>query len=206
MQMTVLKDICEVRIGLPISRAKQRIHEESWKNRMKKAQVIVPKAISEGLIDHQMLAREELVVPTSEFFTLEGDVVAKLSVPYECVYIAKRDEGLLVPSFCVLIRARCDVKKRVDMRFLAAWLNMPSTNRQLAMLSNGSSGIQLLKKSDLESLDVPLLDVLDQRKLSVLADNVMQRRRNLLKLMDADKRLLDSFMQDLRDAGARNNH
>ena len=41
-------------------------------------------------------------------FTKEGDVVVKLSTPYNATYVTKENEGLAVPSFCAIIRVKKD--------------------------------------------------------------------------------------------------
>lgn len=67
--------------------------------------VLIPKAISNGRVNPLELATLDVKIGVdSKRITQEGDIVMKLSTPYDACIITKEDEGLLVPSFCVIIK------------------------------------------------------------------------------------------------------
>ena len=68
-------------------------------------QVIVPKAIDKGKVDSKKLISIDCKKePKKERLTQECDIVMKLSAPYDSVFITGEEEGLLVSSFCIIIR------------------------------------------------------------------------------------------------------
>ena len=73
---------------------------------LKSEKILVPKAINDGLIDHSLLQEVKLYKEVKDkFYTKKGDVIMKLSTPYDsCVIEKEEDEGLIVPSFSLIIR------------------------------------------------------------------------------------------------------
>ena len=119
--------------------------------------VLVPKAILEGRIIHSDLGLVKLKRKADENrVTKEGDIILKLSTPHDAVYIQKEDEGLMVPSFCTIIRG-VDTSK-ADPRFITAYLNTQYTRELLRSRVAGSrvSMINLRDVKELEIPDVPL--------------------------------------------------
>ena len=56
--------------------------------------VLVPKSISDGVIVKEDLGEANIIKKIDEDkFTKEGDVVIKLSTPYDAAYVTKEDEG-----------------------------------------------------------------------------------------------------------------
>lgn len=90
------------------------------------AKVLLPKAIAGG-IDADAL--EEIMVDGEALasnrikMTREGDVVVKLTTPYDAAYITEEFAGLVVPSHCVLIRDLHPAE--IDARYLAYVLSSP---------------------------------------------------------------------------------
>ena len=114
--------------------------------------VLIPKAICNGRVNHEDVPEEELIKECKpEACTKEGDIVMKLSSPYEACYITKEDEGLLVPSFCCIIRVPQEIVWYV-MAFLA------SDNCRNQILKNcAGSIIAILKIGSIRNLEIPEL-------------------------------------------------
>lgn len=91
--------------------------------------VVIPKCISgDGSIRCEDMPEEALkTVPDPKRLTERGDIVVKLSTPYDAAMVDERSEGSVVPSFCAIIK---DTGK-VDPRYLLAFLNSKSCKDQL---------------------------------------------------------------------------
>ncbi|MEE3462479.1 MAG: hypothetical protein VZR00_11495, partial [Lachnospiraceae bacterium] len=83
--------------------------------------VIPPKAIKNGRIAHEELYDIDYKTEFDEKkLTKAGDIVLKLSSPYDAAYITEDDEGLLITSFCIIIRVK---GKEMDPQYLTAFFN-----------------------------------------------------------------------------------
>ena len=101
-------------------------------------QVLVPKAIVSGVIVKKDLGNAELGKQIDEEkYTHEGDVVIKLSTPYDAAYVNKENAGIVIPSFCAAIRIT-DTDK-MDARYLTAFINSPYVRDELTAKVVGSA-------------------------------------------------------------------
>ena len=112
--MKKLMDICElVTSGQIMSRVS---HEEGKKGNAQKEQVVIetakaviPKAIAGGLIDDSELAEVQLgKAVDSNKRTAVGDIIVKLSTPYDSAVVAPGQDNLIATSFCALIKGLSD--------------------------------------------------------------------------------------------------
>lgn len=168
-----LDSLVEIKTGAPMSRAK-KISDGDVPIEVK---VLVPAAMADLHIDDAQLIAETVSKVKEDLFTREGDVVVKASTPYDCVYIDKTHEGLLVTSFGIILRPSCKVA--LDMRYLAAYLGLEQTNKELQNMSKGMT-IQLLKKRDIGDLMIPVPPAEEQVRLGALSEGV-QRCKELCR-------------------------
>ncbi len=142
-----LATLCDVKAGHIISRLKSKNDEENTIQ----YKVLLPKAIRNGMVNHEDLAIEMLCKePPLDFITKEGDIVMKLSSPYGAAYVEKKDEGLLVPSFC----CRLSGFKDVDSHFLLTYLNSKKARFQYEALCGGAV-IAILRIGSIRDLNIP---------------------------------------------------
>ena len=102
-----LKEVAKITVGqiMPRVSAENKNEEEI----IGTVNVLAPKAISDGIIVKENLGELQICKKIDEEkFTKEGDVVVKLSTPYDATYVTKENEGLAVPSFCAIIRVKED--------------------------------------------------------------------------------------------------
>lgn len=191
--MMPLSEICSIQIGQSLSRTK--VPGDS-SEACCHVSVLMPKALGENGIAREELDEIAVSFLNDKLLTCCDDVVMKLSTAYETVYITKEHCGLLVPSFCVLLRPR---SRNVNMRYLAAYLNATNTRAKLKSLATGQSSIRILKKRDLESLMIPLPSQSAQERIAALAENVLERRKLALELIEKDKLLLEGELYRARD-------
>lgn len=142
-----LATLCDVKAGHIVSRLKSK----DDKDNTIRYEVVIPKAIRDGRIDHDDLAEELLCKdPSQDCITKEGDIVMKLSSPYGASYVTKDDEGLLVPSFC----CRLSNFKNIDPYFLVTYLNSNKARFQYEALCGGTV-IAILRIGSIRDLVIP---------------------------------------------------
>ena len=171
--------------GAPMSRAKKIAESDEPIN----AKVLVPAAMSNGRIDDAQLVTERVSKVKDELFTKEGDVVVKASTPYDCVFIDRGHEGLLVTSFGLILRTASSAP--LDMRFLAIYLSLEQTNKALQGMSKGMT-IQLIKKRDIGDLLVPVPDLEAQLRLARLFECTQKRKELCRSMIEKSDLLLQS--------------
>lgn len=188
-----LGDLCSVKTGAPMSRAKRLSSSDAPVT----VSVLVPKAIEDARIADDYLVEETVSNVKDDLFTQEGDVVLKASTPYDHIYIDGKHTGLLVTSFGLILRKRPEAN--IDMRYLAAYFNMPQMTITLQYLSKGMT-LQLLKKKDVEELSIPLPPVANQERLGRLFACVQERKRQCREVMEkSDLLLFSELSREIRD-------
>ena len=158
---------------------------------------LAPKAIAKGVVIDSNIS--EVVVAkkvVGEKVTKEGDVIMKLSTPYEAAYITKKHEGLVIPSFCAAIRS----KGSVDPGFLCAVINSEYFTEQIKFKTAGTV-LPMVKISDLRSIEIP---VVSDEKMKAIGTEYMiscqklvlldQMIKNEQKIMN--NRVLKGLLED----------
>ncbi len=117
-----------------------------------------------------------------KYFTKEGDVIVRLRAPASAVYIDKEDEGLLIHSLLVVIRAD---KDKLDPKYLAYYINSKPAQRILKQDVKGTA-IPMLKTKDLEELPIILPSLQEQKKLAGFLE-LADKEAELLQLLANEK-------------------
>lgn len=191
MDITTMKleELCTIKTGAPTSRAK-KIAEDVEPREVK---VLLPRAMQGGAIIDEELAIEMVGEVKEENFTREGDVVIKLSTPYDSVYIDKAHEGIMITSFGMVLRKKDDAE--LDMRFLSLFLNLPQTNSVLQAVSTGqSAAMAMLKRQTVADIEISLPPLERQEKLASLFQVVRERKNQYERLIELDNELVISQM------------
>ena len=152
--------------------------------------VLVPKAIHDGSVDHELLAEEKQSREISpDYLTQEGDIIMKFSSPYDSCLITDKDEGLLIPSFCCKIRIK-DFKK-TDKYFLLAYLCSSKCKSELKNKCYGSV-MAITKKSDVMKIDVPEFDKETQIEIGKRFLTVQMIRKKMDEYIQLEQERLDA--------------
>ena len=124
--------------------------------------VVVPKAITtEGTIDKNELPEEQLkLVPDDKRITQQGDVVIKLSTPYDSAVITEEFAGCVVPSFCAIIRN----KSNIDTDYLQAFLSSKLCKEQLKNQVAGTV-MTILTVGKIKDVEIPYITVKNQQEV-----------------------------------------
>lgn len=173
-----LKEVAKITVGqiMPRVSAENKNEEEI----IGTVNVLAPKAISDGIIVKENLGELQICKKIDEEkFTKEGDVVVKLSTPYDATYVTKENEGLAVPSFCAIIRVK---EYKLDAKYLSAFFNTEYVREILKSKVMGSIR-PMVKVSDLRNIDIPYVSeedmadigqayILSGKKKSILSDMI----------------------------------
>ena len=129
---------------------------------METRKVLIPKSISaDGSIDVTVMPEENLKVRADPKKVSEaGDIVMKLSQPYDAGLVTEISQGCLVPSFCAIIKPSDDV----DVQYLLAFMNSALCKNQLQSQVSGSV-MTVLSVGKVKNVTMPLPSIEEQRKI-----------------------------------------
>lgn len=152
---------------------------------LKEGKILVPKAIDDGLIDHSLLQRVKLDKEVKDkFYTKKGDVIMKLSTPYDSCFIDREeDEGLIVPSFSLIIRG---LKADYDPYFIMAFLSSRYAWNQIERLRSGRA-ITILSNESVAELEVPEFKKLERERISERYKNYLEFKRMSSEIIELEK-------------------
>lgn len=186
-----LEELCHIKTGAPMARARKIPEGGEARN----VTTLPPRALQSGSIVDSELVIEAVGEVKKEHYTSEGDVVIKLSTPYDSAYIDKKHEGIVATSSVMILRKKPDAA--VDMQYLSMFLGMPQTNAVLQAVSTGqSTAMAMLKRQAVAEIEVPLPPLERQQELSSLFQAVQERKRQYARLIELDEELIVSQMSN----------
>lgn len=158
------------------------VKEDSTDNVIETRKVIVPKAISsDGTVDCKELSEEKIKVKIdSKKLTKVGDIVIKLSTPYDAAIIDEESANCIIPSFCALIRH----KENLDTNYLLAFLNSNYCKEQLKQQVAGVA-MTVLSVGKVSSVLIPYPSLQEQREIGesyIKAQNKLKIMRQIVEL------------------------
>ncbi len=184
-----LKEVAKITVGqiMPRVSAENKNEEEI----IGTVNVLAPKAISDGIIVKENLGELQICKKIDEEkITKEGDVVLKLSTPYDATYVTKENEGLAVPSFCAIIRVKED---KLDAKYLSAFFNTEYVREILKSKVMGSIR-PMVKVSDLRNIDIPYVseeDMADIGQAYILSG----KKKSILSVMiETETKIMENIV------------
>lgn len=156
-----------------------------------KVKILVPKAIKNGTINHQDLSeinlRSEL---DANKLTKAGDIVLKLSQPYDAAYITEKDEGVLITSFCVVLRG---IDDDINPRYLVLLINSEIYKEQAMMATSGAT-VPMLTKGKIENIDLKL-NLKQQEEIIKMSDKIQQKEDIFNEIIKLEKLKLENILR-----------
>lgn len=178
-----LKDVAEEIITGVLTR--RIVCEGDVDSSLQEGKILLPKSINEGLIDHTLLQTSRLEKLVKEkFYTRKGDVIMKLSTPYDsCVIEKKEDEGLIVPSFSVIIRG---IRAPYDPYFIMAFL---SSKRAWSQIERSRSGraLSIISNESVSELELPSFSETEMKDISTRFRRYLEFRRLSAEIIGLEK-------------------
>lgn len=153
--------------------------------------VLVPKSIVDGIIVKEDLGEAILSKEIDEDkYTKEGDVVIKLSTPYDAAYVTEKDAGLVIPSFCATIRI--EKENVLNAKYLSAFLNTSYVRNQLTAKVVGSAR-PMIKITDIRALELPKVSAQDMRDIGEAYILSGKKKMTLLEMIATESRLMENI-------------
>ena len=179
-----LKDIAEDIITGVLTRRVVYDGEENNPS-LPDGKILVPKAINDGLIDHSLLQSVKLDREVKDkFYTKMGDVIMKLSTPYDsCSIDREEDEGLIVPSFSVIIRG---ISVEYNPYFIMAFLSSKYAWNQIERLRSGRV-LTILSNESVAELEIPEFSKSEIERISERFKNYLKFKRLSSEIMELEK-------------------
>ena len=179
-----LKDIAEDIITGVLTRRVVYDGEENNPS-LPDGKILVPKAINDGLIDHSLLQSVKLDREVKDkFYTKMGDVIMKLSTPYDsCSIDREEDEGLIVPSFSVIIRG---ISVEYNPYFIMAFLSSKYAWNQIERLRSGRV-LTILSNESVAELEIPEFSEPEIKRISERYKNYLEFKRISSEIMELEK-------------------
>lgn len=149
--------------------------------------VLMPSAISGGTIHTDGVAEQifkKEVAPDK--ITEVGDIVIKLSSPFDCGFIEDGYEGLVVPNYCAILRG-IDVTK-VSPYYLLGFMNSQYMSAVL-LKNNRSSASSMIRQSTLAETEIALPSLDEQEVTGKVYWASCLRVRELQKLAEIQLRV-----------------
>lgn len=185
--MAKLKDLAIIQNGQIMSRLCDKNATEG-----KKVKVITPKSINNGVINHEDLGENVLRVESDEsklLFAQEGDIIIKLSTPYDSAIIRENDQQLVIPSFCALIRCN----ENVDKEFILALMNSEYVINQLVSEISGA-GMRMIKISTIKELQIPNISANEQKDIGSLYVESLKEAELVKKIVKNQIQLVNGII------------
>ena len=153
--------------------------------------VIPPKAIKAGKIEHEELYDVDYKTEFDDKkLTKAGDIVVKLSSPYDAAYVSEEDEGLLITSFCIIIR---NTGKDVLSEYLATFCNSDIYLNQVMGMVSGAS-VPMLTIGKVKEAKIKLLTLEEQEQVAQYYKNLCEKEQIMEQIISLEKEKLNTVL------------
>lgn len=192
MDRVLLGDCVEIIGGQVMSRiaAKADVNGKAVETR----KVVVPKCINaDGSIDVEEMT-EELLKAAADVkkLTQVGDIVIKLSPPYDAAIVDDTAADCLVPSFCAIVRG----SSKVDIHYLLAFLNSELCKRQLATSVAGAV-MTVLSVGKIKNIYVPMPGAEQQHEIGQRYMGTQRKLRIIRKIGELEAKRNDIVFKEM---------
>lgn len=156
--------------------------------------VVIPKAItSDGFISIEDMPEERLKAePPVDRITRVGDIVIKLSTPFDSAIITEETAGCVVPSFCAIIRSN----GILNIDYLRAYLASKYCKDQMKAKVAGAV-MSILSIGKIKSIDIPVPSIEVQREIGERYKNVQEKILIMNQIISLENKRNDVVFQEL---------
>lgn len=170
-----------------------RIEADEKKNEVVKGKVKVmpPKAIKGGKVIQEELYEIGYKTDFDEKkLTKAGDIVVKLSSPYDAVYITENDEGILIPSFCIIVRNTGEI---LISEYLAAFFNSGVYLDQIMDMVSGAA-VPMITMGKIKDVYINIFDIEEQKQIAEYFNNISAKEELMAQIISLEKEKLNSVI------------
>lgn len=187
-QARKLDDIATVSVGQIMTRVSS---DDKNNDERKEVKVLVPKSISGGVIVGKDLGVTFLSKEIDQDkYTRVGDVVIKLSTPYDAAYVTEEFKGIAIPSFCAAIRVN---DKEVNPKYLSAFFNSSYVRELLISKVQGSTR-PMIKISDIRAIELPSVTKADMKDIGEAFLLSGEKKITLQKMIENESELMNNIV------------
>ena len=194
LKKVLLKDIENLNIiGGQIT---SRIEAKLDSNKIGEIKVLTPKAIQNGSCNHKDLGLLNISQEAdSKKVTKLGDIVIKLSTPYDACIIKEENEGLLVPSFCAIIN---NIPDYISKDYLLAFLNSKVYQNKIKNLLIGQN-LPILSIGQIKKVELPLPSIDIQEDIGKSYKGTLNKIKLLERIISLESEYLESRFYELEE-------
>ncbi len=157
---------------------------------LKKIDSIVPKAIENGYLNHESLSSFNVKKDVEKIKVSNvGDIILKLSTPYDACIIEPGDEDLFIPSFCMVLRIN---DKNIDPYFLLSFINSKSFFNQVKQTSVGSVS-NIINIAKVKDVRIPLLPYDEQVKIGDRYKKTIEKIKTMKDIISLEHEYYDTY-------------
>ena len=150
--------------------------------------VLQPKAIGNNVIKDEDLTDVRFAKDVEkDKFTREGDIVMKLSTPYDAVVIDENHVGLVIPSFCAVLRT----EEEINPYFICALINSSYIKDQIKARIAGTVR-PMMKISDLRTVKIPKVSKDKMKAIGEEYQLSLKKLDLLTKIINSEKEIMDN--------------
>lgn len=156
--------------------------------------VVIPKCIgSNGKINASEMPEEALrTAPDGKRLTEVGDIVIKLSTPYDAGCIDEESAGCIVPSFCAIIKPG----KVLDTTYLLAFLNSGACKEQFKVLTAGAT-MAMLSVGKIKNVLLPVPSLEKQNEIGARFLETQRKLAIIDQIIKLEQKKNDVYFQEL---------
>lgn len=169
-----------------------RVEAKNVDEKIGDVKILVPKAIKNGSINHNDLSEISIKTKIDENkLTKAGDIIIKLSQPYDAAYISEKDEGILITSFCLLLR---NISPNINPKYLVSLINSEVYKEQAMMATSGAT-VPMLTKSKIENIKLNIRTLDEQEKIVKICDEIRKKEEIFSEIIMLEKLKLENILR-----------
>lgn len=156
--------------------------------------VLVPKCINaDGSIDIAEAPKERLKsAPDPKKISSVGDIVMKLSPPYDAGIVTEESAECIIPSFCAIIKC----PDTIDRNYLLAFFNSNACKEQLKAQVQGAV-MTVLSVGKIKNVSMPLPDLEEQKSIGMRYMKTQRKLGILKQIIQLESKRNDIIFRDL---------
>ncbi len=187
----MIKKLGELNIKLSTGQIQARKEHKGADTPTFSCPVLLPRAIEDGTIDHAFLSSFEAQKGDDDLkLTKKGDIVIKNSTPYNACIVSEEDQGLFIPSFCILLENK---DPKVDSYYLLAFLNSRKARGRFS--SYGVGKLAIINKKCILDLDFPLIELSKQREIGERYRQSIEKVKTMKRIVKLEREWFDSYFE-----------
>ena len=183
--------------GQILSRIKANSVDDCKKGSIEFCRVINPKVITtEGVINETLIDKEEpFVVSSKDKLTKEGDIIIKLSTPFDSATITNSTKNCIVPSFCATIRNN-SIDSLVTTDYLQAFLNSSICKKQLENMVLGIP-MTIISIGMIKDIVIPIPNKRHQEQIGQAYRKMQEKHKILKQIFELENKKNEIIFKEL---------